>query len=60
MVEELGLTHVRLVHARAEDGARNPEHRERYDLAVARAVAPLPVLCKPMLHFVAVDGCMLC
>ena len=60
MVEELGLTHVRLVHARAEDGARNPEHRERYDLAVARAVAPLPVLCELMLPFVAVDGRMLC
>ena len=57
VVEELGLTHVRLVHARAEDGARNPEHRERYDLAVARAVAPLPVLCELMLPFVAVGAC---
>ena len=60
VVEELGLTHVRLVHARSEDGARNPEHRERYDLAVARAVAPLPVLCELMLPFVAVGGRMLC
>lgn len=60
VVEELGLTHVRLVHARAEDGARNPEHRERYDLAVARAVAPLPVLCELMLPFVAVGGRMFC
>ena len=54
VVEELGLTHVRLLHVRAEDGARNPEHRERYDLAVARAVATLPVLCELMLPFVAV------
>ena len=50
VVEELGLTHVRLLHVRAEDGARNPEHRERYDLAVARAVAPLPVLCELLLR----------
>lgn len=60
VVEELGLPHVRLLHVRAEDGARNPEHRERYDLAVARAVAPLPVLCELMLPFVAVGGRMLC
>lgn len=60
VVEDLGLTNVRLVHARAEDGARAPEHRERYDLAVARAVAPLPVLCELLLPFVAVGGRMLC
>ena len=60
VVEDLGLTNVLLIHARAEDGARAPEHRERYDLAVARAVAPLPVLCELLLPFVAVGGRMLC
>ena len=44
VIAELGLQNVTLVHARAEDGARNPELRASFDAAVARAVAPLPVL----------------
>lgn len=60
VVEDLGLENVRLVHARAEDGGRDPAHRERYDVAVARAVAPLPVLCELLLPFVRVGGHMGC
>ena len=45
VIAELGLQNVTLVHARAEDGARNPELRASFDAAVARAVAPLPVCC---------------
>ena len=40
VVEKLGLRRVTVLHARAEDAARMAEHREAYDLAVARAVAP--------------------
>ena len=60
VVEALGLANVRLVHARAEDGGRDASHRERYDVAVARAVAPLPVLCELLLPFVRVGGRMVC
>lgn len=60
VVRELGLTNVKLVHSRAEDGGRNPALREQFDLAVARAVAPLPVLCELLLPFVRVDGRMIC
>ncbi len=60
VVEALGLTNVRLVHARAEDGGRDEALRERYDIAVARAVAPLPVLCELLLPFVKVGGRMIC
>lgn len=60
VVDELGLTNVKLVHSRAEDGGRNPERREQYDIAVARAVAPLPVLCELLLPFVKVGGRMIC
>ena len=60
VVEELGLTHVRLVHARAEDGARNPEHRERYDFGRGAGGGSAAVLCELMLPFVAVGGRMLC
>ena len=57
---ELELTNVTLVHARAEDGARRPDMREQFDLAVARAVAPLNVLAEYLLPFVKVGGMALC
>lgn len=60
VVDALGLKNVRLVHARAEDGGRDPAHRERYDVAAARAVAPLPVLCELLMPFVRVGGHMAC
>ena len=60
VVEELGLKNVRLVHSRAEDGGRDAKLREQYDIAVARAVAPLPVLCELLLPFVKVGGRMIC
>ena len=44
------------IHARAEEGGRNPELRDRFDVATARAVAGLPVLCELCLPFVKVGG----
>lgn len=55
LLKELGL-HAELVHARAEDGGRDPKLRERFDLAVTRAVAPLPVLVELTVPFVKVGG----
>ncbi|MBR2823307.1 MAG: 16S rRNA (guanine(527)-N(7))-methyltransferase RsmG [Clostridia bacterium] len=57
---ETGTRNVTLVHVRAEDGARQPELREQFDLACARAVAPLNVLCELLLPYVRVGGRMLC
>jgi len=51
-VEELGLRDVEVVADRAETAARNPEHRDAFDWATARAVGSLPVvieLCAPFL-----------
>ncbi|QAT51169.1 16S rRNA (guanine(527)-N(7))-methyltransferase RsmG [Caproiciproducens sp. NJN-50] len=45
-----------LVHLRAEEGGRKPEYRERFDLATARAVARLPVLCEYCLPFLKTEG----
>ncbi len=63
MVERLGLQRVTAIHARAEELAHEPAHREAYDLALARAVADLPALveyalpfCKPGGWFVAQKG----
>ncbi len=44
VVEELGFEHAKVVRARAEEAGRDPQLRATFDLAVARAVAPLPVL----------------
>lgn len=44
------------VHARAEEGGRSPNLRERYDIAIARAVAAMPVLAEYCLPFVKVGG----
>ncbi len=34
-------------------------HREKYSVAIARAVASMPILCEYLLPFVALDGMML-
>lgn len=63
VIKELGLTNVTTIHSRAEDGARNPELREKFDVATSRAVANMAVLsefCMPYVkkngHFVALKG----
>ncbi len=56
VVEGLGLKAVDVLHARAEDVARQAGHREAYDVAAARAVASLPVLLEYLLPLVRVGG----
>lgn len=58
-VGTLGLENVEVAQARAEDLGRMPEHRERYQWAVARAVAGLPVLAEYLLPLVQVGGSVL-
>ena len=48
------------VHARAEDAARTAPHREAYDIALSRAVAPLPVLLELTAPFLKVGGVSIC
>jgi 16S rRNA (guanine527-N7)-methyltransferase len=51
-VAALGLTEVEVLAERAETAARQPEHRDAYDWATARALGTLPVvveLCAPFL-----------
>jgi 16S rRNA (guanine527-N7)-methyltransferase len=52
----LGLEQVEVVAARAEDIGHAPQHRERYDLSVARAVADLRVLAEYLLPLCRVGG----
>ncbi|MBQ7849250.1 MAG: 16S rRNA (guanine(527)-N(7))-methyltransferase RsmG [Clostridia bacterium] len=60
VIDDLQVRNVTLVHARAEDGAQFPQHREKYDVAVARAVASLAVLSEYLLPFVRVGGKAVC
>jgi 16S rRNA (guanine527-N7)-methyltransferase len=55
-VEALGLEGVSVVNGRAETVAHEAEHRERYALAMARAVAQLRVLVELALPFVRMGG----
>ncbi|MFD0590210.1 16S rRNA (guanine(527)-N(7))-methyltransferase RsmG [Paenibacillus sp. GCM10027627] len=56
LTEQLGLQDVQCVHGRAEDIARLEQHRDRYDLVTARAVARLSVLNEFCLPFVKKGG----
>ena len=60
VIDDLQVRNVTLVHARAEDGAQFPQHREKYDVAVARAVASLSVLSEYLLPYVRVGGKAVC
>ena len=53
---ELGLDNVTTLAARAEEVGRDPAFRESFDCAVARAVAPLDVLCELCLPLVRPGG----
>jgi len=56
VVWRLGLGNCRVVSERAEVVAHRAGERESYDVVLARAVAPLPVLLELALPFVAVGG----
>jgi len=56
VIEELELTSINAVHARAEELARNSEYREKFDLCVSRAVANLSTLEEYCLPFVHIGG----
>ena len=55
----LGLGDVEVLARRAEDAGRDPRYRERFDVAVARALAPMPVLAELCLPLVRVGGKLL-
>lgn len=56
LVQRLSLERVTVVNDRAEEVAHNPEHREAYELVLARAVAPLPTLVELTLPFLRLGG----
>jgi 16S rRNA (guanine527-N7)-methyltransferase len=59
IVSVLGLEQVDVIQTRAEDLGQHMQHREKYDWAVARAVANLNVLSEYLLPLVRLGGAML-
>lgn len=59
IAKTLELKDVEVLQARAEDLGNNPQYREQYDWAVARAVAQLPVLVEYLLPLTRIGGAVL-
>lgn len=59
LLPELGLTDVVVITRRAEEAAHDPRHREQYDFAVAKALAPLRTLAELTIPFVRMGGLVL-
>lgn len=55
----LKLPHLQAIAGRAEEYAQREDYREKFDVATARAVAQLPVLCELCLPFVKKGGKMI-
>lgn len=46
----------KIIHCRAEDGAKNKDLREKFDLVTSRAVAKMNVLCEYCIPYVKLGG----
>jgi len=59
MIHLLDLEKVEAIHTRAEEIGHVPEHREQYDIVLARAVAHLTILCEYCLPLCHLGGRMI-
>ena len=59
-IEENKIENTIAIHGRAEELAHDEKYREKFDIAVSRAVAPLNVLVEYLLPFVKVSGKAIC
>ena len=60
VIEKLQLKNIKTIHGRAEDYRKDKNYREKYDIAIARAVAPLNILLEYLMPFVKVNGKCIC
>ena len=58
VLKELDLS-AEIIHARAEEGGKKPQLREKFDTSTARAVAKLNVLAEYCMPYVKVGGCFI-
>lgn len=57
VISQMGLNNIEAIHARCEEIGHNKSYREKYDLAVSRAVAKTNSLSELCIPFVKVGGC---
>ncbi len=60
VIQLLDLKKIESLHVRAEDLAYDKNYREKYDIAVSRAVANMSTLVEYMLPFVKIGGKCIC
>lgn len=59
MAQTLGMKGVEILNMRAEKVGRMSTHRQSYDWALARALAPMPILVEYLLPLIKVGGRLL-
>ncbi|OON99103.1 MAG: 16S rRNA methyltransferase G [Epulopiscium sp. Nele67-Bin004] len=59
VIQQLELTNIVCIHARAEDLGQNKQYREQFDICASRAVANLATLSEYTLPFVKIKGCLI-
>ncbi len=59
VIEKLHLEGISVIQTRAEELGQSLDYRERFDIAIARAVANLDILAEFLLPFVKLGGHML-
>lgn len=60
IIDKIELKNIETLHGRAEEIFKNRQYREKYDIAVSRAVAALNVLAELMLPAVKIGGICIC
>lgn len=60
VITQLSLTQIETIHGRVEEAGKNIAYREKYDVSISRAVAPLNILLEYLLPLVKVGGICIC
>ena len=58
--EKLNLTNIETIHGRAEEVGQDKNSREKYDIAVSRAVANMAILAEYLIPLVKLNGICIC
>ena len=58
--EKLKINNIETIHERAEDYGQNKSERNKYDIAISRAVANMTTLVEYLIPFVKVGGYCIC